>query len=104
MDEEEINEVDYLKNLDLQDFLNCDETRKVLQQEDDEYFEENIKYSLVNLFERYAKNYNCDIFLQTDPNGDKNSDIFSEIVGDNISKNFDLTIFYDNPYLAKKLF
>ena len=78
--DEPISDVDYLKNLDMQDFLNCDETRKILQEENYQYFEENIKPVLMRLFKRYAKNYNCDIFLYNDPDGEKNCDIFSEIV------------------------
>ena len=93
----------YLKNLDVQDFLNCDETRKILDENNYFDFELNIKPILVRLFERYAKNYNCDIFLNNDPEGIKNSDIFSEIVYDNMSCKDDLSIFYECPNLAKKL-
>lgn len=101
--DEPISEVDNLKNLDMQDFLNCDETRKILQEENYQYFEENIKPALMRLFKRYAKNYNCDIFLYNDPYGEKNCDIFSEIVNNSMSEKNDLTIFYENPHLAKKL-
>jgi|TARA_B110000211_G_scaffold9764_1_gene10308 hypothetical protein len=107
MDRYEIDEpksdVDYLKNLDMQDFLNCDETRKILQEENYQYFEENIKFALMRLFTRYAKNYNCDLFLCNDPDGEKNSDLFSEIVNNSLSDKNDLEVFYDNPHLAKKL-
>ena len=94
---------EYLKNLDMQDFLNCDETRDILQQESYYEFELTIKPALERLFQRYAKNFNCNIFLSNDPDGKKNSDIFSEIVYDNMSNNYDLTLFYDCPSLAKKL-
>ena len=94
---------EYLKNLDMQDFLNCDETRDILQQECYYDFELRIKSALERLFQRYAKNFNCNIFLNNDPDGEKNSDLFSEIVYDNMSNNYDLTLFYDCPSLAKKL-
>ena len=107
MDRYEIDEpksdVDDLKNLDMQDLLNCDETRKILQEENYQYFEENIKLALMRLFTRYAKNYNCDLFLCNDPDGEKNSDLFSEIVNNSLSDKNDLEVFYDNPHLAKKL-
>jgi len=101
--DEPISDVDYLKNLNMQDFLNCDETRKILQEENYQYFEENIKSALMRLFTRYAKNYNCDLFLYNDPDGEKNNDLFSEIVNNSLSEKNDLTVFYDNPHLAKKL-
>ena len=101
--DEIISDVDYLKNLDIQDFLNCDETRKILQEENYQYFEEYIKPALMRLFKRYAKNYNSDIFLYNDHEGEKNCDIFSEIVNNSMSEKNDLTIFYNNPHLAKKL-
>ena len=94
---------EYLKNLDIQDFLNCDETRDILQQECYYDFEQKIKPALERLFQSYAKNFNCNIFLSNDQDGEKNSDIFSEIVYDNMSNNYDLTLFYDCPSLAKKL-
>tara|TARA_B100001063_G_C16758326_1_gene554437 strand:+ start:908 stop:1237 length:330 start_codon:yes stop_codon:yes gene_type:complete len=94
---------EYLKNLDLQDFLNCHETKEILESENYYDFELIIKPALERLFQKYAKNFNCDFFLKNDPDGKKNSDIFSEIIFDNMSDKFDLNIFYDCPILAKKL-
>ena len=95
---------DYLKNLDLEDFLNNKETRGILDQESYNDFERYLKPKLVALFEKYASRYSCKDFLKNDPEGTKNSDLFSEIIYDNMSKNYDKTIFYDCPSLAKSLF
>lgn len=102
-DDEMITPEEYLKNLSIEDFLNCDDTREILEQECYNDFEQYLKPKLVALFEKYASRYNCRDFLKNDPEGIKNSDIFSEIVYDNISRNYDKTIFHDCPSLAKKL-
>lgn len=101
--EEIISDVDYLKNLDIQDFLNCDETRDILREEEYKLFETNIKPSLIQLFKYYAKEYTSDVFLYNDPDGEKNGTIFADIVNNFLSDKHDLTIFYENTYLAKKL-
>ena len=102
-EEEFITKEEYLKNLDLQDFLNCDETSEILEMEFYNNFELGLKKSLMRVFENCAKTYSSDDFLYQDFTGEKNSDVFSEIVYKYIIKNYDLTIFYDNPNLAKKL-
>ena len=102
-DEEIMTPEEYLKNLDLEDFLNNKETREILEQECYNDFELCFKPKLVALFEKYANRYSCFDFLKNDPEGTKNSDIFSEMVYDNISRNYDKTIFYDSPSLAKSL-
>ena len=102
-EEEFITKEEYLKNLDLQDFLNCEETKDILEMEFYNKFELGLKQSLMRLFENCAKSYSSDSFLFNDYTGEKNSDIFSEIVYKFIIKKYDLTIFYDNPELAKKL-
>ena len=94
---------EYLKNLDLEDFLNNEETREILEQECYNDFDKYLKQKLVSLFEKYSSRYSCKDFLKNDPTGRKNSDIFSEMVYDNISRNYDKTIFYDCPSLAKSL-
>ena len=94
---------EYLKNLDIEDFLNCNETKEILEQESYQKFEIYLKPKLEEIFEKYAKSYSCFHYLKNDENGIKNSDIFSEIVYDNMNKDYDVTIFYDCPSLAKKL-
>ena len=103
LEEEIITKEEYLKNLDVQDFLNCEETKNILETEFYNKFELGLKQSLMRVFENCAKSYSSDAFLFNDYTGEKNSDIFSEIVYDYIVKKYDLTIFYDNPELAKKL-
>lgn len=101
--QEYITEEEYLKNLDLQDFLNCSETKEILDTEAYNKFERGLKYSLMHLFTNVAKSYSSDIFLKNDYLGDKNKDIFSELVYNSITPNYNLQIFYDDPDLAKQL-
>lgn len=102
--ETEITKEEYLKSLDVQDFLNCKTTRDILRDEHYFSFEMSLKTKLEQLFEKYANYYSCKDFLWDDVEGKNNSDLFSEIVYDNIVKNFDLSIFYENTDLAKDLF
>ena len=102
-DEEIMTPEEYLKNLDLEDFLNNKQTREILEQECYNDFDRYLKPKLVALFEKYASRYSCNDFLKNDPEGTKNSDIFSEMVYDNISRNYDKTMFHDCPSLAKSL-
>ena len=101
--EEYITKEDYLKNLDLQDFLNCSETKEILETEAYNKFERGLKHSLMYLFSNVAKSYSSDVFLKNDYLGDKNKDIFSELVYNSITPNYNLQIFYDDPDLAKQL-
>ena len=102
-DEEIMTPEEYLKNLDLEDFLNNKETREILEQDCYNDFDRYLKPKLLRLFEKYASRYSCKDFLKNDPEGTKNSDIFSEMIYDNISRNYDKTIFHDCPSLAKSL-
>lgn len=99
----EITKEDYLKSLDVEDFLNCNTTRRILMDEHYFEFERSLKIKLKRLFEKYARYYNCKDFLWKDEEGKNNSDIFSEIVYDNIVKNYDISLFYENIDLAKDL-
>lgn len=103
IDNEWVTPEEYLKNLDLEDFLNNKETYEILEQECYNDFDRYLKQKLVSLFEKYSNRYSCKDFLKNDPDGTKNSDIFSEMVYDNISRNYDKTIFHDCPSLAKSL-
>tara|TARA_B100001027_G_C16228525_1_gene313388 strand:- start:278 stop:607 length:330 start_codon:yes stop_codon:yes gene_type:complete len=102
-DDETITLEEYLKNLKLEDFLNNTDTREILEQECYYDFEKFLKPKLIALFEKYANRYSCKDFLKNDLDGTKNSDIFSEMVYDNILRNYDKTIFQDCPSLAKSL-
>ena len=102
--EDEITKEDYLKSLDTEDFLNNKETKEILDIEEYTYFDQYVKPKLIRLFENYAKTYNDKYFLYNDLNGTKNSDIFSEIIYNEISRKYNLNLFYENPELAKSLF
>ena len=65
-EEEFITKEEYLKNLDLQDFLNCEETKDILEMECYNKFELGLKLSLMRIFENCAKTYSSESFLFND--------------------------------------
>ena len=61
-----ITKEEYLKNLDLQDFLNCKETKEILKWKNTHKFDLGLKQSLMRLFENCAKTYSDQILLFND--------------------------------------
>ena len=102
--EEEFDPVKYLKTLDLEDFLECDETRNILMQEHYWKYEKEMYDRLSNLYE-YVNNrfQDIDIIFGKDLRVDAGGGL-ALLVYNHIIKNFDLELFYDNPKLAKELF
>ena len=103
-DEEEFDPVKYLKSLDLETFLDCDETRTILMQEHFWKYEKELYYRLSDLYEKINNMFqDRDIIFGNDLEADHGG-VLTGIVYDNIIKNYNLELFYDNPKLAKELF
>ena len=101
--EEDINPVDYLKSLDLEVFLNNKTTHDILLIEHYENFQNNLKHTLKYIYEKNNVSFRDNLIFGKDWDN-KDGEIFSEVVYNHISINYDLTIFYDSPGLAKELF
>lgn len=101
--ENDINPVDYLKSLDLEVFLNNKTTSEILFIKHYENFQNNLKHTLKNIYERNNVSFRDNLVFGKDWDN-KEGEIFSEVVYNHISINYDLTIFYDSPGLAKELF
>ena len=101
--EDDINPVDYLKSLDLEVFLNNKTTSEILLIKHYENFQNNLKHILKNIYERNNVSFRDNLVFGKDWDN-KEGEIFSEVVYNHISINYDLTIFYDSPGLAKELF
>ena len=63
-DDEFMTPEEYLKNLDLEDFLNNKEINEILEQDCYNDFDRYLKPKLVRLFEKYASRYSCKDFLK----------------------------------------
>ena len=56
-DEKEMDPVEYLKTLNLEDFLECDETRDIMLAEHYDAFECKLKQKLVNVYKKYNTSF-----------------------------------------------
>ncbi len=101
--DDDINPVDYLKSLDLEVFLNNKTTSEILLIKHYENFQNNLKHILKNIYEKNNVSFRDNLVFGKDWDN-KEGEIFSEVVYNHISINYDLTIFYDSPGLAKELF
>ncbi len=101
--DDDINPVDYLKSLDLEVFLNNKTTSDILLIKHYENFQNNLKHILKNIYEKNNVSFRDNLVFGKDWDN-KEGEIFSEVVYNHISINYDLTIFYDSPGLAKELF
>lgn len=101
--DDDINPVDYLKSLDLEAFLNNKTTSEILLIKHYENFQNNLKHILKNIYEKNNVSFRDNLVFGKDWDN-KEGEIFSEVVYNHISINYDLTIFYDSPGLAKELF
>ena len=101
----EFDPVKFLKSLTIDHFLACKETRNILINEHYWKFESKLKPILIDLYCRY--NSYCIDFTSMfgkDPHIFYR-ECFADIIYDKyIEKDYDLSIFYNNPELAMPLF
>jgi hypothetical protein len=100
--EEDWDPVKELKELDLEDFLKCKDTREILICEHYDNFERKLKYKLAYLYEKYNLNFRNDKFFGKDWDNEL-GESFAEMIYNFISIKYDLTLFYDCPTLAIEL-
>ena len=85
----------------LEDFLNCKETKQILEEEHYNNFEKNVEPKLIN-FLKYFKEYYNETSLFKETKGHAEGE-FVALIYNNLNKNYDLNIFYENPELAQSL-
>ena len=88
------------KNLD--DFLNCEDTKQIMINEHYNNFETILKPRLENLYEKYNYLYRNEKFLGKDWDNISGG-CFANLIYNYINVKYDLTIFYDCPALAIEL-
>jgi len=88
----------------LNDFLACPETKIILKEQHKNNFNNVIEPILVDFF-NYFKNRQNEIGTNILKKNNSGSDLgeFIGIIYNNLNKKYDLTIFYENPELAKPL-
>lgn len=98
---------DFLKeNYSLLDFLNYGETRKILKLLRRQQFDDNISEQLETFYKsevNYYKNNLSTLFNNETDFPGANLGCFIETIYSNIKPNYDLSVFYDDPLLAKNM-
>lgn len=96
---------EYLMTMyNLDDFLRCNATNKILQEEHNYSFEKYMEPKILNFYnimknETFIKNSNL---FKKDKGGNASGELVS-IIFNNLKKKYDLDIFYKNPELASPL-
>jgi hypothetical protein len=100
--EEEWDPVKELKKLNLEDFLNCDDTREILISEHYFNFERKLKYKLADLYSNFNLSFRDENLFGKDWDNEL-GESFAELIYNFISINYDINLFYDCPALAIEL-
>tara|TARA_B100001287_G_scaffold271938_1_gene272924 strand:- start:670 stop:1038 length:369 start_codon:yes stop_codon:yes gene_type:complete len=100
--EEEWDPVKELKKLNLEDFLNCDDTREILISEHYYNFEKKLKYKLADLYSNFNLSFRDENLFGKDWDNEL-GESFAELIYNFISINYDINLFYDCPALAIEL-
>jgi len=101
-DEENWDPVEILKSLNLEDFLNCKDTKQILISEHYNNFEKVLKPQLENLYQKYNFIYRNDKLFGKDWNNEEGN-TFANLIYNYISVKYDLELFYECPALAIEL-
>jgi len=88
----------------LNDFLACKETNQLLEYEHYNNYENQIEPQIIELYEFFKKNLdNNGIRIFNKDNGGSAIGELVSLIYNNLNKNYDLTLFYQNPELAQSL-
>ena len=98
-----IDPVEYLKSLNLEDFLKYETTNEILLENHYINYEINLQEKLKNIYIKYNTGFR-DLNLFGKDWENKEADSFAHLIYNYIAQNYDLTIFYKNPNLAIDLF
>jgi len=90
-----------LSNYTLQDYLDCPETKQLLETEFYLKFESELSDKIKGIYENFcfSKNLESSNIMSKDLDGTKNN-IFFNLIYKEIEKQYDLDIFYNEPTLA----
>ena len=103
--EEEDNRTmeDIVKEVSLEEFLNCKPTREILQNEAYWKFEKNTKAKLARIYEYYYNLFGNKVIFKKDWNNEL-GDLIADICYEFTADNYDITIFHHCPELAAPVF
>ena len=94
---------DIVREVSLEEFLECKVTREILQNEAYWKFEKKTKGKIAKIYEDYNNLFGNKIIFKKDWKNEL-GDVVADICYEHTADDFDLTIFYDCPELASPLF
>ena len=100
--DEECDFETYLRTLDLEDFINCDDTREIMINEHRYNFERKLQHKIADIYYKFNYCFRDEKLFGKDWDNEL-GEHFSEMIFNYISINYDLTLFYDCPPLAIEL-
>ena len=100
---EEFDPIKYLKSLDLEDILKCEDTNNILITEHYENFEKKLQPKLEYLYEKYNWQFRDNNLFGKDWDNIL-GESFAMMIYNYINIKYDLEIFYECPSLAVNLF
>lgn len=108
-DSEEYDKIDEIKNIELDDFLNNEETASILQTNFFNDFEEKMLSKVEKKYSNILNNCQNEFFniFEKDSYNDEMNNASYElfmIIYNCISKKYDISFFHDNPELTRCLF
>tara|TARA_Y100001936_G_scaffold232233_1_gene256982 strand:+ start:599 stop:961 length:363 start_codon:yes stop_codon:yes gene_type:complete len=101
-DDEEMDPVEYLKTLNLEDFLECNQTREIMLCEHYDAFESKLKHKLVNVYNEFNLAFREEGLFGKDWENEQ-GESFAELIFNYISVKYDISLFYECPSLASAL-
>ena len=97
-----ISKEEIINSLTVEDFLENEKTREMLEQEHFFKYEIELEKEMEKIFDDFYNEFNSNNFLSS--NDAKYCGLaFSSLVYDHIVKNYDVTIFHDCPDLANPI-
>lgn len=99
IEKEDFDPIDYLKSLNLEDFIDCPNTNNILIENHELEYEYLIKTKIEDLYKKYNTAFR-DIKLFGKDWDNEQAESLSHLVYNFISVKYDLNIFFQNPYLA----
>lgn len=101
-DYQDISKEEIIKSFTIEDFLENKKTREILKDEHLFKYEIEMEKKMEKIFDDFYNEFSSDVLLHT--NDAKYSALsFSNLVYNNIKKNYDITIFHDCPELANSI-
>lgn len=94
---------DLVKEVPLEEYLECKDTREILQNEAYWKFERKTKYKLAKIYSEFNNAFGNDVIFKKDWRNEF-GELIADIIYDHTADKYDLSIFHQCPELAAPVF